>query len=65
MRKRAIMTDEGELERQFTVKEVATNRRVVPRTVRNWIKFHGLRATTVGRLIRISQSALDDFDRNH
>lgn len=65
MRKATNMTDESELERQFTVKEVAANRRVVPRTVRNWIKFHGLRATTVGRLIRISQTALNDFDRNH
>lgn len=58
-------TDEIELERQFTVKEVAINRRVVPRTVRNWIKLRGLRATKVGRVIRISQSALNDFDRKH
>lgn len=50
-------------ERFYLVAEVAAQRRVKPRTVHNWIKYRGLRVTRKGRLIRISQSALNDFDK--
>ncbi len=52
----------GESERYFKVLEVAERYRVVPRTVRNWVKRRWLLATRKGRLIRISQAALDEFD---
>lgn len=52
-------SDEG---KYFTIQEVANRYRVVPRTVRNWIARRWLRAVRKGRLIRIPDSALVDFD---
>lgn len=49
-------------EPHFTVAEVAAIYRVTPRTVRNWIYGGLLRAWRRGRLIRIPQSALENFD---
>ncbi|MEQ1714659.1 MAG: helix-turn-helix domain-containing protein [Hyphomicrobium sp.] len=49
-------------ERHYKVAEVAERYFVTPRTVRNWIQNDSLRAWRRGRLIRIPQSALDEFD---
>jgi excisionase family DNA binding protein len=49
-------------EPHFTVAEVAAFYQVCPRTVRNWVGDLTLRAWRKGRLIRIPQSALEEFD---
>jgi excisionase family DNA binding protein len=50
-------------EPHYTVREVADIYRVTPRCVRHWIENEELRAWRKGRLIRIPQSALVEFDR--
>ena len=50
-------------ERFYTVRDVADIYRVTPRCVRQWIDNKELRAWRRGRLIRIPQSALVEFDR--
>jgi excisionase family DNA binding protein len=52
----------GPVERHYTVAEVAEIYRVTTRTVRNWVNDEELRAWRKGRLIRIPQSALEEFD---
>jgi excisionase family DNA binding protein len=52
-------------ERHYTVREVADRYRVEPATVREWIKRKWLRAIKPGRVIRIPDSALIDFDGAH
>lgn len=49
-------------EPHYTVHEVANLYRVTPRTVRHWIAKGQLRVWRKGRLIRIPQSALIEFD---
>lgn len=51
-------------EQHYTVAQVAALYQVDPKTVRNWIRCGALRAIRKGRLIRIPQSALKEFDRN-
>ena len=47
----------------YTVAEVADRYRVRPRTVRCWIKRGELVALKPGRLLRISDRALSDFEK--
>jgi hypothetical protein len=49
---------------EYTKKEVAKKFRVSTRTVSNWI-YEGLKTTEIGGIIRISEQALDDFQKNH
>ncbi len=48
-------------ERLYTVKEVAHRFSVTERTIQNWIKTGKLRATKVGKIIRISESDMQEF----
>jgi excisionase family DNA binding protein len=52
-------------EQYYTVAEVAKKYRVTSRTVRNWMKWSWLKHLKLGRLIRIPESALVTFDKNH
>ena len=65
MKRNKPLTDTTHGECHFTTAQVAKRYGVRPRTVRSWIKRNWLRAMRKGRLIRISQSALDDFDKNY
>lgn len=53
--------DDGE--RTYTVAEVAKRHRVTPRTTREEIKRERLKATRVGRLLRITPKALAAYER--
>ncbi len=50
-------------EQSYTVKEVAKRRRVTPRTIRAEIKRKRLKASRVGRLLRITPQALAAYER--
>ena len=63
VRKRTSPNPSNTPEARYTVREVADIYRVTPRTVRHWIDNEELRAWRKGRLIRIPQSALVEFDR--
>jgi excisionase family DNA binding protein len=45
----------------MTVKEAALWMRVTPKTIRRWIKAKRLKASKVGRVIRIMRSDLEDI----
>jgi excisionase family DNA binding protein len=47
--------------RFFTIAEVAEHLKVVPRTVRRWIKSGDLVAHRRGRVVRIAESDLKAF----
>jgi excisionase family DNA binding protein len=64
MAKRQDVDPSPGAEPHYTVAEVAKLYQVCPRTVRNWIRDRSLRAWRQGRLIRIPQSALDEFQRS-
>ena len=55
----------SESERYYTVAEVAAIYRVTTRTVRNWVYDGKMRAFKKGRMVRIAQSALREFDEDH
>lgn len=48
-------------ERLYMVKEVAERFRVTERTIQNWIKTEKFGATKVGKVIRISESDIQEF----
>ena len=48
------------MENIYTIKEVATMYKVVPKTVYEWVK-KGLVITKIGRISRIKQSDLEKF----
>lgn len=45
----------------FTVEEVADHLRVTPRAVREWIRKGHLKATKIGRLVRVKEEDLQAF----
>jgi excisionase family DNA binding protein len=65
MKARTTVPTEGENEYHYTVAEIAARYRVKPRTVRGWIADDKMSARRIGRLLRIPQSAVDAFDKNH
>jgi excisionase family DNA binding protein len=48
-------------EKQYSVQEISQHFDVSKQTVHNWINSGQLRAIRLGRIIRIPQSALDNF----
>lgn len=57
------MTESESQEKYYRVEEIAQMLRVNPRTIRQAINEGELKATRVGRLIRISQQQLDSYLR--
>lgn len=48
-------------EKQYKIQDIVEHFHVSKQTVHNWIKSGQLRAVRIGRVIRIPQSALDEF----
>jgi excisionase family DNA binding protein len=65
MKTRKTDPTEAEDEHHFTVAEIAARYRVTARTVRGWIADKKMKARRIGRLLRVPQSAVDTFDKNH
>lgn len=49
----------------MTVKEAAERLRVHPETIRRLVRSDELRAIKIGRIIRISVAAIEDYERKN